>query len=202
MTQVARWLERRLVNEAGPRDGEFTAFEEVALANAPVLPPEPAKPAVVRRERESLRREPILLALAEKVLAAHIQNRLQVSYPLTVNLANTAPDEIERLMAIAAIAALAGDEAARGREASADLEALSASPAARTRFEALLAAPPPLAEAMAALVEARLGAHAYAVCLVVLARPSPDEAAFLAYLAARLRLGQDVVDGLTRRYRR
>lgn len=192
------WLWRLAGRQAGPRDGQGLNLEALDLPGGEACRPDVALPAASRRDE-------IEGSLALKVLAAHLANVRQVSFPLTLDFRSFSEEEATLAIQAAALA-LEADEGGwaderRRESASETLARLGASPDQR----APLLAPDAPAVSVASMVEAarRLdkAAHLYAVSLVVLGRRSAVAQAYLTYLAARLSLTTHVVGSLNRRFR-
>jgi uncharacterized membrane protein YebE (DUF533 family) len=140
------------------------------------------------------------LALAQKLLHAWSQNRLQVRVPLSLNLARMPAAQrvpVARLMAtaMAACGATAEADAARLDDA---LKRIGGE-AERGPARRVLQDPPDLIALLGALEAAGLGAHAYAAAALVLDRRVAVQRLFLDWLAARFALPATLTAGLARR---
>ncbi|PWS35437.1 hypothetical protein DFH01_17635 [Falsiroseomonas bella] len=140
------------------------------------------------------------LALAQKLLHAWSQNRLQVRVPLSLNLARMPAAQrvpVARLMAaaLAACGATAEADAARLDQA---LERIGGA-AERAPARRALHDPPDLIALLGALEAAGLSAHGYAAAALVLERRVPAQRLFLNWLAARFALPATLTAGLARR---
>ena len=191
------WLWRFAGRAAGPRDGQGLALETLDLAAA--LPPVAEAPsAIMRRQRDAT-----LKVLSAKVLGAHLANRHQISYPLTIDFRSMAEDERDFLLDAAAAAALSNGENETALAAACErLSRRGADEAALSHLRASAAGTP---LSVNAIVERARGldraAHAYAVSLIAAGSRAPAAQLYLTYLAARLRLSQEVVGSVNRRYR-
>lgn len=197
------WFRGRTNAETGPRDGEAPVLEQMALsepagdapAAAPVVPA-----ALAPRE---MQRDILLRKLAEKVLNVHLANRFQTSYPLVLRFDTLAPDAARLLMEVAAQSVLADPRMALSADAvRARLGDTGADEALLTVFQGSLLQPRAPSLVLPDIVEAGLASHAYAVSLIALGRPGATGRHHLAYLAARLGLGEEIVGSLRRRYQR
>ncbi len=153
------WLWRFAGRAAGPRDGQGLALETLDLTAA-VPPVAEAPSAIMRRQRDAA-----LKVLSAKVLGAHLANRHQISYPLTIDFRSMAEDERNFLLDAAAAAALSGGENETALAAACErLSRRGADEAALSRLRTKVAGAPP---SVNAIVERARGmdraAHAYAV---------------------------------------
>lgn len=190
------WLWRFAGRAAGPRDGQGLALDtilpDMTGAGAPLAAARP-----MRRQREAT-----LKVLSAKLLGAHLANRHQISYPLTIDFRTLPEEDRAFLIEVAGAAALAGG----GGEAA--LDGAGGRLARRGADEVALAG---LRKASAeplsvnAIVErahvSDRAAHAYAVSLLALGTRQAAGQLYLTYLAARLGLSQEVVGSVNRRYR-
>ncbi|WP_298957507.1 DUF533 domain-containing protein [uncultured Methylobacterium sp.] len=153
-----------------------------------------------RRERRADQADAIVRdALSQKVLRAWLQNRNQTLVPLALNLRNLdAGGRALVVQAMAAALAAAGQDGA----APGDLLArIGAGEAERTLLAAARAQEPGLGGLLDAVRARDLGAYAYAASLMVLDQRRRVSRLYLAFLASRLSLPEDVVSSLDRRYR-
>ncbi len=190
------WLWRFAGRAAGPRDGQGLALDTILPDMTGAGAPLPvARP--MRRQREAT-----LKVLSAKLLGAHLANRHQISYPLTIDFRTLPEEDRAFLIEVAGAAALAGG----GGEAA--LDGAGERLQRRGADEAALAG---LRKASAqtlsvnAIVErahaSDRAAHAYAVSLLALGTRQAAGQLYLTYLAARLGLSQEVVGSVNRRYR-
>lgn len=191
------WLWRFAGRAAGPRDGQGLALETLDLTAA-VPPVAEAPSAIMRRQRDAA-----LKVLSAKVLGAHLANRHQISYPLTIDFRSMAEEERNFLLDAAAAAALSGGENETALAAACErLSRRGADEAGLSRLRTTVAGAPP---SVNAIVEWAQGmdraAHAYAVSLIAAGSRAPAAQLYLTYLAARLGLSQEVVGSVNRRYR-
>lgn len=196
------WFRGRGNAETGPRDGEAPILERLALSepDGGASPPSSGEPALGPHEQQ---REILLRNLCGKVLNVHLSNRFQTSYPLVLNFQSLEPGAAALLVEAAAATLLcdprtaAQPEAVRSRlvEAKASDELMAA-------FEMALARPRALNIILQEVEAAGLSSHAYAVSLIALGRPNATARHYLAYLAGRLGLGEEIVGSLRRRYQR
>lgn len=188
---AAGFLER-LLGHPGEREDAAEALD----SRGPSLSP--------RRDRSAAPAEAVLReTIAQKVLHAWAQNRQQVLVPLTVNLSRLEPASRALVVQAMAAAAMAGGRVTQeGRDRlTAALRRTGGGPEELALAERALTQPMPMAELLAALETARLGAHAFAASLLVADRREAVERAWLDYLAARFALPTEVTVGLGRRYR-
>lgn len=196
------WFRGRNNAETGPRDGEAPVLEQMALSEreGPVSTALETPKALGPRE---LQKDILLRTLSEKVLNVHLANRYQTSYPLVLNFGAHAPDEAALLVEVAASALLADPRSAPHAEAvrSRLLEA-HASEDLLAAFEQARLQPRALSSILPEIIARGLASHAYAVSLIAIGRPAATGRHHLAYLAARLGLGEEIVGSLRRRYQR
>ncbi|KQT83798.1 hypothetical protein [Aurantimonas sp. Leaf443] len=197
------WLWRRAANEAGPRDGHVAELE--ALRFSDPVPKEGAAaraPASLRNPAQA-RRALLEERLAAKLLGAHLDNRFQTSSPLVLNLGHYGEVHSAILMGVAAGALVAVGEtnAAARLQAAERLRKAGAEDRQIAAFETAMARPAALAPLLDSAVSAGLSGQAYAVALVVQPRRTDLARLHLAYMAARLKLGPEIVGSLTRRFR-
>ena len=183
----------RLFARAGNRDGQFRALEPAALDLAPVPAPGPASDA--GRDLE--------IAVATKLLDGWLNNRQQTLVPHTLNFGALSPDEARLLLGVMAAAAQADGQVdpREARQLPLALERVGAGEAEVRDIARLLGELQPLAELLAGVQEAGLGAHAYAAACLAINRRGRANRAFLGYLGARLGLAPDITAALERRYR-
>ncbi len=141
--------------------------------------------------------------LADKVLYAWLRNRYQLLFPFALDLrrldAGAAALAIDAML-VAAQADGTLDARERDRiEAALRLVAPGASPAAL--LEAALAAPRPLAVVLRQVRDVQGAALVYAASLMAIDPGKRVNRRYLAYLAARLQLSDELVESLERRYR-
>lgn len=155
------------------------------------------------QQAEPPRRDTLEGHLAAKVLGAHLANRYQTSYPLTLQLALLSDEEARALMSLAADALMADGEPPAGRldRTRDQLRRLGATPTHLALLDAALAAPEPLGRLADEARRLDKAAHAYALALVTGAARTPTGLAYLSYLALRLALSRETVGSLSRRYR-
>ncbi|KMO17179.1 DUF533 domain-containing protein [Methylobacterium platani] len=155
-----------------------------------------------RRDRRAGRADAVVTeALSQKVLHAFLQNRHQTLVPLTLNLRVLEPaqrDLVIQAMAAAFLAQGRRQDPAPVRDA---LARISAAEAERQRLDKALAAPLALGDLLDAILDADLGAYAYVASLLAVDQRRRVNQLYLAYLAERLGLAEDVVSSLHRRYR-
>lgn len=193
MDLLARLLGARRL--AG-RDGAVPAPEAaIPLAAALAAPPPPGGQAMLRE------------AVLAKVLNGWLQNRHQVLFPLSVNLATLDLERRATLARITAIALLADDDqtpAHDEREARARrwLAAAGADPATLAALDTALADPPATSRTLDAVAAQDLAPYAYVAALVALDTRDAAGLHFTEYLAARLALPATLVRSANRRYRR
>ena len=190
------WLWRFAGRAAGPRDGQGLALETLDLPSG--LPPTPMAPtAIMRRQRDAT-----LKVLSAKLLGAHLANRHQISYPLTIDFRSMQEEERSFLLDVAAAAALSRGEEGALSGASERLSRRGADEAALAHLRASAAAGGPSVNAVVERAKALNRApHAYAVSLIAAGTRSAAGQLYLTYLAARLGLSQEVVGSVNRRYR-
>ncbi|KQT50723.1 hypothetical protein ASG43_05430 [Aureimonas sp. Leaf454] len=202
---MLEWFRGRGNAETGPRDGETPVLERLALEEASAQ----AEDAAVPRDREpvvdakDLQRRMVLGRLSEKVLSVHLANRFQTSYPLVLNF-ETLSSEASRVLVEAAAAALQADPrtAARPESLRSRMVEAKAEPALLTALDDALTHPRALPPILAEAIERDVAPHVYAVSLIALGRSTATGRHYLAYVAARLGLGEEVVASLNRRYQR
>ncbi|RVU13177.1 DUF533 domain-containing protein [Methylobacterium oryzihabitans] len=153
-----------------------------------------------RRERRADQADAIVRdALSQKVLRAWLQNRNQTLVPLALNLRSL--DAEGRTLVVRAMAAA---QAATGQDAAppGDLLArIGAGEAERALLADARAQEAGLGGLLDAVRARDLGAYAYAASLMVLDQRRLVSRLYLAFLASRLSLPEDVVSSLDRRYR-
>lgn len=195
---MVNWFANRVNAETGPvtaipaeeRSIE-DALAELRIRRAPAVEVLPARQ----------RRRVLEDAIGAKILRSHIANRLQTSFPLTLNLQRNSDVEVEILLAAMAAALAAGG--ATPRPIPRDLPATIGAPkGALPTLQHALQLPRPLPTLIEEILAHRLEAEAYALAVAALPRPNASEQAFLAYLAIRLALPAETVRGIMRRYRR
>jgi len=196
------WLWRFGAQAPGPRDG--------AALNLEALVPEAAgarlsdtSVAQARHEQRRRRRDSIEAEVSAKLLGAHLANRHQISYPLTLDFRSLSSDQTACLVDVvsAAIAADGEPSPARVDRAVERLHRIGADDAAIERLQAGRGAATPLGELVRQVHAQDKAAHAYAVAILTADARSPVSALFLAYLAARLGLTPQVIGSLNRRFR-
>ncbi|TNC16004.1 tellurite resistance TerB family protein [Methylobacterium terricola] len=164
--------------------------------------PEAAPARASRRDRRAGRADAVVTeALSQKVLHAFLQNRHQTLVPFTLNLRVLEPaqrDLVVQAMAAAFLAQGRRQDPAPVRDA---LARISAAEAERQRLDKALAAPLALGDLLDAIQAADLGASAYAASLLAIDQRRRVNQLYLAYLAERLGLSEDIVSSLHRRYR-
>ena len=194
-----------LFGGAVQRDGTAAVLEAATTGVTPAAldTAEAEIPQAVQGRRDRVLaggQQTVVDSLAEKVLHGWLQNRHQTLFPLTVNLRSLKPEQGAALAAWMAVAALATREAdAAPREW---LGSVGADAAVLAVFDAALADPPALSEALAGVMRNGLAAYAYVAALIA---TDPRDAAtppFLDYVATRLALPTTVVRSAVRRYRR
>lgn len=191
MDLLARLLGTRRL---AARDGAPPAPEAATpLAAALAALPPPGGQAMLRE------------AVLSKVLHGWLQNRHQVLFPLSVNLATLDPGRRATLARITAIALLADDDPTHDeREARARrwLLAAGADPATLEALDDALADPPATSRTLDAVDAQGLAPYAYVAALVALDTRDAAGLHFTEYLAARLALPATLVRSANRRYRR
>ncbi|KQT53019.1 MULTISPECIES: hypothetical protein [unclassified Aureimonas] len=194
------WFRGRNNAETGPRDGEAPVLELMALSetDAAPVPSRAGEPVLGPRDRQ---RDILLRTLSAKVLNVHLANRFQTSYPLALNFQSLEPGAAALLVEVAATAILADPRTASQPQAvrSRMVEA-QASETLLAAFDEALIRPRALSLVLPEIVAAGLSSHAYAASLIALGRPTATGRHHLAYLAARLGLGEEIVASLRRRY--
>jgi uncharacterized membrane protein YebE (DUF533 family) len=164
--------------------------------------PEAAPARASRRDRRAGRADAVVTeALAQKVLHAFLQNRHQTLVPLTLNLRVLEPaqrDLVIQAMAAAFLAQGRRQDPAPVRDA---LTRISAAEAERQRRRERLVEALALGDLLDAILDADLGAYAYVASLLAVDQRRRVNQLYLAYLAERLGLAEDVVSSLHRRYR-
>ncbi|WP_062112729.1 DUF533 domain-containing protein [Aureimonas sp. AU40] len=192
------WLWRFAGRAAGPRDGQGLALETILpdTALATLAEPLPLPQSMRRQRAETLK------VLSAKLLGAHLANRHQISYPLTIDFRTLAGAERDCLVDVAAAAAMAGGggEAALAA-AEARLARRGADAAVLERFRASAAEPLSVNALVIRAQASDRAAHAYAVSLLAAGSRQAAGQLYLTYLAARLGLSQEVVGSVNRRYR-
>ncbi|MBB3952570.1 DUF533 domain-containing protein [Aureimonas jatrophae] len=195
-----RWIRSLFPPEAGPQDGEglnlaVAAPGTLEAANANAHEPGAAPPPV--------RRDTIEAHLAVKVLAAHLANRYQTSYPLTLNLDLLSPEEGEATMRLLAdaVAAEGSPSPERVAQVCEQLARLGAAEPQLAFVRAALADPGPLNPLVAAVRSVDKGPHVYALALLCGVGRGTAGAAYLAFLSLRLGLSRETVGSLSRRFR-
>lgn len=197
------WMGRLFGSGDGQRDGQAHAIEEIAtdidIDQASAAFPDAAAPS---RPLASRPHDVIVETIAEKILAAFLQNRNQTLFPLTVNMASLRARE-KALLVEAVAAAMQADGAAEPDETeqvAAALRSMGAGDAERELLGEHLARPRPLPALLADIQDANVSALAYAASLMAVDRRIAVNELYLDYLAARLALPSEVVVSLNRRY--
>lgn len=197
------WLWRFAGRAAGPRDGQGLSLEAIdadlslGSATASTLASAPAPSTAVPGRRDSVE-----ATIAAKLLGAHLANRHQTSFPLTLDFGSLSADEGAMLVdfVAAALAADGIDDAERTRRAGEMLRRVGASAEQVGRLTEGHASIATGGLATAALRHDK-AAHAYAVSLLTVGSRSTVGQLYLTYLAARLGLTQQVAGSLNRRFR-
>jgi len=195
------WVRTLFRAQEGNGDGDgmnlAVAAPNLVEATATLAGMKPAGPD------EPVRRDTVEMHLAAKVLGAHLANRYQTSYPLTLRLDALTDEEAETLMRLAADALASDGEPPPARRERAEelLRRLGAKPEHLDMVEAGLRRPTPLGALADAARAQDKAAHAYALALLTGAERSPTGIAYLGYLALRLGLSRETVGSLSRRYR-
>lgn len=188
----------------GHTDGTAAMLEQAATGIPPTLLDAAtlAVPANTGRRGRALAtgEQALVDGAAAKVLHGWLQNRHQTLFPLAVNLRTMPTQDARTLMRWMAAAALTGG-APRPERARGWLAGVGAPPDALSALDDAFAHPPPLHEALAGVVQARLSAYAYVAAIVALEPHDPATAPFLDYAATRLALPAQVVRSANRRYR-
>jgi hypothetical protein len=196
------WLWRFGARAPGPRDG--------AALNLDALVPDverlgAGEPSAVAAEggRRRRRRDSVEAELSAKLLGAHLANRHQISYPLTLDFRSLATAQADCLVDVVSATLAADGESPPARTARAEerLRRIGADDAMIDRLREGRGAATPLAELVDRARAQDIAAHAYAVALLTAETRSPVSSLFLAYLAARLGLTQQVIGSLNRRFR-
>ncbi|WP_062013200.1 DUF533 domain-containing protein [Aureimonas sp. AU4] len=195
-----RWLRSLFPPEAGPQDGEGL---NLAVAAPAALNAADALVQGTGGGREPPRRDTVEAHLAVKVLGAHLANRYQTSYPLTLNLDLFSSEEGEAVMRLLAdaVGAEGGPSPERAAQVCTQLERLGASGAQLAVFRAGLSDPSPLNTLVAAVRAVDKGPHVYALALLAGVGRGTAGAAYLGFLALRLGLSRETVGSLSRRFR-
>lgn len=192
----------RLGGRSGPRDGQAQELVAVALETTAgqIAGQEDVETAESRRSRETL----LHTSLSSKILGAHLDNRHQTSYPLTIDFRSLNQNDGDLLLDAMSASILADGRSdnARIANAMARLKALGGKEREAARLAGVIASPRPLSTILPAILSANIAAHAYAISLIALPHPSGTARLYLNYLAARLALSQEVTASLNRRYRR
>ncbi len=192
------WLWRFAGRAAGPRDGQGLALDMIlpgASMDAAGAASSTTRP--MRRQREAT-----LKVLSSKLLGAHLANRHQISYPLTIDFRSLPEDDRAFLLEVAGAAALAGGGGEPALEAATErLRRHGADEASIQRLREAAAAPPSVNAIVARALAGDRAAHAYAVSLLAVGTRQAAGQLYLTYLAARLGLSQEVVGSINRRYR-
>jgi len=141
--------------------------------------------------------------LAEKLLLAWLRNRYQLLFPLSFNLSRL--DEAQVTVAIEAMIAAAhadgGFEEKERARIQELLEKFGANEEIRARFDASLAHPSALHKFLGQVRDIQTGALVYAVSLMTVDQRKPAHWHYLRYLAARLRLSEELTGSLEQRFR-
>lgn len=179
------------------RAPDGVANPDWVAARAAALPalgatPKGGEPELAASE---LRRQGIQLALAAKLLNAHMRNRVQLMQSEPTDLTGLPQDQASLL--IRAMIAAGHADGGLNEEERARLLALARSgiedAALRDALFSELDAPPSV-ERLARLVETpAMAERFYAVSVAVAGLEQPANRAYLAYLAARLAIASDVV---------
>ena len=147
--------------------------------------------------------ESIVHVVAAKVLVDWLRNRQQLLVPFKLDLQKLEKppaDVLIDLVAVAALADGAGGERARARVET-TLALANATEAHRAAARAALEQPKPLSTLLAGIEDLPAAAVAYAACLLALDRAGPANRQFARYLAARLKLPQQLARDVEQRYR-
>ncbi|RFC61860.1 hypothetical protein DYI37_19125 [Fulvimarina endophytica] len=209
--KVVEWLLNYGARQRGPRDGTAPALEMQSQGLPPVSGPVEANATLRERLRfESLdlpmarvRREQLDRKLAEKVLGAYLSNRVQTASPLTVNF-SVLDDAQASLLLETAVHAVQAAGRTNALDDAAILERLYRFKTGAREVALLSDAERslrPLAQLAPDLLSANLAGRAYAIAASLLFRRDDVSSLFLAYLGARLGLGDDEARLIRRRYR-
>lgn len=155
-----------------------------------------------RRRRDPTPSErQIAESIGQKVLHGWLQNRRQTLMPLSVNLARLQRADAERIIRVAAVATLAGDDDLAPERMAAWLPSVGADEVAVVAFREALTRPPALHQAISDVKTPELAALALVVTLVATREAGPAGKRFADYVASRLSLPSAAIRSAERRYR-
>lgn len=141
--------------------------------------------------------------VAEKILMAWLRNRYQLLFPFAIDLRRLNDAQFEVLVQSMITAARSdGTQDDQDRERIEAVLRYLGSEDARYRAitDAALANPKPLNEVLRSVTDVQGGALVYAASLLVLDVRKTVNRRYLDYLAARLKLSEDLVASLEQRY--
>jgi len=196
------WLWRFGARAPGPRDGAALNLDALMPDVESLATGEP-RPAEIEAGVRKRRRDSVEAEVSAKLLGAHLANRHQISYPLTLDFRSLASEQAACLVDVASATLAADGESPPARTARAEerLRRVGADDAMIERLREGRGAAMPFAELVGKVRTQDIAAHAYAVALLTAEARSPVSSLFLAYLAARLGLTQQVIGSLNRRFR-
>lgn len=190
---IWRWIGSVPVSGDGGRIGP--ELEEAIAATDALARSDPGE----RQERH----DPVAAVLATKLLGAHLANRHQISFPLTLDFRSLTDDEAALMMDVAGCAILADGQAnpATLRQGEERLARLGASGSQLARLKRAVDDPRPFEEIVARVRAADRAPYAYAVSSLTAGSRATVGHLYLNYLAARLGLTAATVAGINRRFR-
>lgn len=141
--------------------------------------------------------------VAEKILMAWLRNRYQLLFPFAIDLRRLDDTQFEVLVQSMITAARSdGSHGTRDHERIEAVLRYLGSEDARHRSitDAAIANPKPLNEVLRSVTDVQGGALVYAAALLVLDVRNTVNRRYLDYLAARLKLSDDLIESLEQRY--
>lgn len=179
------------------RRGRHSRSSPLAMIEAiePTATPQPGGPP----EHD----ESLVHILGAKILVDWLRNRQQLLVPLTLDLRNSAPQEVSLLMH-AMVAAAQADGTLDGKErerVESALAHLHADADQRGMLTSALEQRRPLSAVLAEVPDVQTGARVYAASLLAIDRRKPVNRHYLRYLAARLQLPTELARSLEQRFR-
>jgi hypothetical protein len=172
-------------------------------AAPPEAPVPAAAPGEEAGEPTTAFDEGILDVLGQKVLLAWLRNRYQLLFPISLDLRRLDRTQTE-LVVHGMVAAAQADDAFEAQEQErikGVLDLIGPNGEHQALLDAALAQPKPLNELLREVRDVQAAALVYAASLMAVDRRKPVNRYYLRYLAARLKLSEELVGSLEQRFR-